>query len=99
MPLAHEYHEHVAALNQLLTIALQLERDLKAHVRTSSARSPEPTQRPTPAHAPQVHKYAAHKLALLYHAVNLSKFRRDELRRCGAIGCSLGVALGCGPAP
>ena len=28
-----------------------------------------------------VHKYTAHKLALLYHAVNLSKFRREELRR------------------
>ena len=43
------------------------------------------TARRCRAHAPQrftqVHKYAAHKLALLYHAVNLSKFRRDELRK------------------
>jgi hypothetical protein len=28
-----------------------------------------------------IHKYAAHKLALLYQAVNLSKLRRDELRK------------------
>jgi len=27
------------------------------------------------------HKYVAHKLALLYQAVNLSKVRRDELRK------------------
>ena len=59
VPAAHEYHEHAAAINQLLTISQQLSRDVSTGV----------------------HKYTAHKLALLYHAVNLSKFRREELRR------------------
>ena len=62
VPASHEYHEHAAAVNQLLTISQQLSRDVSAGV----------------------HKYTAHKLALLYHAVNLSKFRREELRRRSA---------------
>jgi len=62
VPAAHEYHEHAAAINQLLTISQQLSRDVSTGV----------------------HKYTAHKLALLYHAVNLSKFRREELRRRSA---------------
>ena len=36
VPLAHEYHEHMAALNQLLTIASQLQRDLKAQVHAAA---------------------------------------------------------------
>ena len=55
VPAVREYLEHVAALNQLLTIASQLRADVLA----------------------ERHKYAAHKIALLYHAINSSKLARE----------------------
>ena len=59
VPAVREYLDHVAALNQLMTIAKQLADDV------TGGR----------------HKYTAHKIALLYHAVNLSRVQRDVLRK------------------
>ena len=59
VPAVREYLDHVASLNQLLTIASQLKADV----------------------AGGRHKYAAHKIALLYHAINNSKLAREHLRK------------------
>lgn len=58
-PSLSEILEHMAALNQLLAVAIQLRDDIAA----------------------QTYKYAAHKLALLYQAINLSRLKRDVFRK------------------
>lgn len=55
VPVVREYLDHVAALNQLMTIAMQLRRDINGGQ----------------------HKYTAHKIALLYHAINNTKLARE----------------------
>ena len=59
VPAVREYLDHVAALNQLMTIAKQLADDV------TGGR----------------HKYTAHKIALLYHAINNTKLAREVRAR------------------
>mmetsp|Transcript_11793 Transcript_11793/g.27258 ORF Transcript_11793/g.27258 Transcript_11793/m.27258 type:complete len:242 (-) Transcript_11793:381-1106(-) len=58
-PSLSEVLDHLAALNQLLAVAVQLREDIAA----------------------QSYKYTAHKLALLYQAINLSRLKRDAFRK------------------